>query len=168
MSTVSLADARLLTRARAGEPSALTEMWTAWRGPLWSVCRAMAPQEAHAFELLKDLYGDLPTAVRDWARDESMCCLIATWAFGRLQTSLELAVATGIPVSVPERVVTPDPALVLRRVEALSPPVRLVYLIDLFFGCPASTTARMLGITEAQIRTARASAAWSMVAGEAP
>jgi len=167
VSTVSLADARLLTRARSGDPRATAEVWTNWRNPLWSVCRAMAADKAEAIELLKELYADLPRAVRGWARDEPLCCLVATWAFRRLHASLELTDLTGIAVTVPETVATPDAALVSERLDRISPQVRLVYLIDLFFGCPASTTADLLGVSEQDIRQARSSAAWSMVAGGA-
>lgn len=167
MQTVSLADVRLLTRAKAGEPAAIAQLWQQWRNPMWSVCRAMATDKAHAIELLRTLYAELPSVVRGWARDTSLCCHVATWVFRRLGAMLELPALPSIDVQAPQMVQVPSRTEASQRIAQLSPRVRLVYLIDLFFGCPASTTAALLNVDELDLRHARASAAWSMVSGGA-
>jgi len=146
----------------------MSDLWTSWRNPLWSLCVAMAADNTQAIDLIKDLYADMPSAVRGWARDEPLCCLMATWAFIRLRANLELPALAGIEVTVPATVEAPDAASISDRVNRLTPQVRLVYLIDLFFGCPASTTAALVGASERDLRQARASAVWSIVAGGAP
>lgn len=165
--TVSLADVRLLTRAKAGEPAAIAEIWQQWRNPLWSVCRAMADDKGGAIELLRALYAELPAAVRGWARDTALCCHVATWVFRRLGAILELPALSSIEAPAPHAVEVPSQEEAARRLARLSPRVRLVYLIDLFFGCPASTTASMLDVSELDLRHARSKAAWSLVAGGA-
>lgn len=167
MKTVSLADVRLLNQARSGDPAAVRQLWTQWRTPMWSVCRSMAADKAEAVALLQALYAELPLAVRGWARDEPMCCLVGTWVFRRVSASLELERVAGIEVHAPQTVCAPTRADAAVRIARLSPPVRLVYLVDLFFGCPASTTAALLGVDELDLRHARSAAAWSVVAGGA-
>jgi len=58
-----------------------------------------------------------------------------------------------------------DPGEVVRRVSEFDPSVRLVYLLDLFFTCPAAGLARLTGLDEQVIRDARITACWALVAG---
>ncbi len=167
MQTVSLAEARLVTQAKAGETAALAQIWADWRTPLWSICLAMADDKPHALELLRALYAELPVVVRGWSRDTSLCCLVATWVFRRLHATLELAQLESIDAPAPAVVSVPSRKVVAERIARLSPRIRLVYLIDLFFGCPADTTAAILQVDEVALRHARAVAAWSLVAGGA-
>lgn len=168
MSTVSLADARLLHAARSGAPHAAAAIWKQWRTPIWSVVLAMTQDKARALAELRELYQDLPSAARQWSPQEDLCCHISAWVFRRLQHSLELPEVAGIEVVVPHAVASPTQSQAAERIRSLAPQIRLVYLIDLFFRCPASVTAGLLGIAENDLRHARSNAAWAVVAGGAP
>lgn len=169
---ISLADVRLLRRLRTGEPAAVAELWGAWRGKLWAVCQAMAPERADAVALLASLYGQLPAAARGWREDRPICCLLAGWMLPLIARALELPPVSGIHSPPPARVQRVGAAALPARLAALPPALRLVYLVDLMFCCPAATTAELSGLAEDQVRAARSAAAWSLVAapaaGEAP
>ena len=168
MQPVALQEFRLLTRAKSGEQAALAEVWRTWRNAIWSICLAMARDQEHALSLLKALYGDLRSVIGGWTPEITPCCLAATWIFRRLHGLLELPELQSIDAPAPRAVAVPSQHQVAARVARLSPGIRLVYLIDLFFGCPAQTTAAILGVDEVALRHARATAAWDLVKADAP
>lgn len=165
---IALEEFRLLSRAKVGEPAALAAVWRNWRNAIWSICLAMARDREHALSLLKTLYGELRSVIRGWTTDTTPCCLVATWIFRRLHALLELPDLQSIDAPAPRAVSVPGHQQVAARVARLSPGLRLVYLIDLFFGCPAQKTAAILGVDEVALRHARAIAAWDLVKEDEP
>lgn len=161
----SLAEARLVRRLQAGEPGAFQELWGGWRDRCWSVISPMAEDRDQAVALLRDVYLGLPIAVRGWPLDTPLCCLVGCHVFLGVHRGLELPAIAGIEADIPPVLAAPDKAGVAGRIAAMPPHVRLVYLVDLFFGCPAATTAALVGQDEHQLRLARSKAAWSVVAG---
>lgn len=162
--TLSLADARLVRRLRSGETAAFQALWAAWRDRCWSVLRPMAASREEAVGLLRAVYLGLPQAVRSWPTDTALCCLVGGHVFRVARCELELPPITGIDAPVPLALSAPDREGVARRVAAMPANVRLTYLVDLIFGCPAATTAALVGEDEHQLRLARAQGAWSIVA----
>lgn len=160
----SLSEARLVRRLRAGEPGAFRDLWGEWRDRCWSVIRPMVASREEAVALLRDVYLGLPQAVRGWPMDTPLCCLVGCHVFRQVRQRLELAPIAGIQADVPQEVTAPDREGVARKISTMPANVRLIYLADLFFGCSAGTTARLVGEDEDQIRLARSQAAWTVVA----
>jgi hypothetical protein len=160
---ISLAEARLLQRVRSGEPDGILRVWDDAKDDLWSVCVAMSSDEAQALELLRDLYDGLWSETRGWRSDVAICCLLAAYAWRRLQALLQLPPLGGIDRSVASTLEVPGVDAVAARVAAIPGPMRLVYLLDLFFGCPADELARLTQIHEEALRDARADATFRML-----
>jgi hypothetical protein len=161
--TIALGDVRLGRRLRVGEPAAFQILWLKWRDQCWSVCSAMSHDRAESVALLGGVYTGLPGVFRGHPGSCPLCCLVAGHVYSVVQRNLELPPLGGIGINVPSAVDTPDSALAARRVAAMSPNLRLVYLVDLFFGCPAANTAALTGANEDDVRAARSTAAWSVV-----
>jgi hypothetical protein len=161
---VSLEEARLLQRIRRGEPDGVDRVWDDAKDDLWSVCVAMAADETEALGLLRDLYDGLWGETRGWRTDVATCCLLAAYAWRRLHALLQLAPLGGIDRSVSPTLEVPGADAVAARVAAIPGPVRLVYLLDLFFGCPADELARLTQIHEDELRDARAAATFRILA----
>jgi hypothetical protein len=53
--------------------------------------------------------------------------------------------------------------VIAARVAGIPGTPRLVYLLDLFFGCPADELARLTGLPEESLRDARADATFRML-----
>lgn len=168
MHAVSLADVRLLKRAQAGEPAAHAQLWADWRDTIWSTCRAMTASDVTARALLDAHYQHLPTAVRQWPRDQPLCCLVAHWSHARIHQFLQLPPLTGITMPAATRAAPPLAKDIPTRLALVPPAIRLVYLLDLFYGCPAPTMASLLGVAETELRLARATAAWTLLTPESP
>ena len=161
---VSLEEARLLRRVRSGEQDGILRVWDDAKDDLWSVCVAMARDEAEALELLRDLYDGLWSETRGWRSDVAICCLLAAYAWRRLQALLQLPPIAGIDRNVSSTLEVPGADAVAARVAAIPGQVRLVYLLDLFFGCPADELARLTQLQEEALRDARADATFRMLA----
>ncbi len=161
--SVSLEDAKLLHRVRRGEPDGIERVWQDAKDDLWSVCVAMADDESEALGLLRDLYDGLWNETRGWRADVAICCLIAAYAWRRLQTLLQLPPIGGIDRSVSSTLEVPAADAVAARLAAIPGPARLVYLLDLFFGCPADELARLTALQEDALRDARADATFRML-----
>lgn len=161
---VSLEDARLLQRIRRGEPDGILRAWDESKDELWSVCVAMTKDESEALELLRDLYDGLWSETRAWRTDVAICCSMAAYAWRRLQARLQLPPLGGIDRDVTFTLEVPGADGVAARVAAISGPIRLVYLLDLFFGCPADELARLTQLAEESLRDARADATFRMLA----
>ena len=160
-------DTRLLTRLQRGERAAFEDLWQRWRGAVWSVCVAMCAERSDAVALLQAVYGSLPRSVPGWAAPTPLCCHLGAHVFRVVHAQLELSPVVGIDVPTAGAVRVPDAATardVLLRVE---PHVRLVYLIDLFFHCPAPTLAQLLELDANDLRHARGMAAWRVIEGGA-
>lgn len=164
---VSIADARLIQRLRRGEPAAWDELWGAWRNRCWSVVSPMGRDREHAISLLREVYRTLPGAVRGWSPGTPLCCLVGVHTYAVVAGAMELSSIDGIEVHVPEETHTPSPDHAVRTLASMPDHVRLVYLIDLFFGCPAGTTAALAGVDENDLRHARSVAAYAIVSGGA-
>ncbi|NOY25931.1 MAG: hypothetical protein GXP62_08680 [Oligoflexia bacterium] len=162
-SAVSMQDARAISRLKAGDGAALTDLWTRWKTPIWSLCRGMASDVEHARELLRDIYVHLPPAARGWSLDAPVCCQVSALVWSRLQRRLELRAPDGIDVHIPDHAAAPSRTVIAGKLAAIDPELRVIYLLDVFFRCPAATLARISGWGEADIRTARAAAAWQLV-----
>lgn len=163
---ISLSEARLVQRLRRGEPAALQELWARWRGPVWAVCRSMSADRASGVQLLAGLYAELGAQARAWQEDQPLCCAVAAWVLTGVKRELQLPDPTGIHAPLPDAAQRVDRPTAQRRLASLPPEIRLVYLVDLMFRCPASLTAELTGWSEDQIRAARANAAWALVAAE--
>jgi DNA-directed RNA polymerase specialized sigma24 family protein len=162
-SEISLDDARLLQRLRRGEPDGFETVWERAKDDLWSVCVAMSDGEPEARGLLEDLYEGLWSETRAWRVDAAICCLVATYAWRRISALLELPALGGIDKGVMPPFEVPSADAVTARIVQIPRPIRLVYLLDLFFGCPADELARMTSLQEAALRDARAAATWRML-----
>ncbi|MCB9780759.1 MAG: hypothetical protein H6742_19480 [Alphaproteobacteria bacterium] len=165
-SPVSLADARLVQRLRQGEPAAFDELWAQWQRPIWSLCNAMADDRAQALSLLQDVHGALSLACRGFAPDVSLCCHVSSLVYRRLQQRLELAPLDGIDIDVPAHTGPPPRAQLAARLRAVPAELRVVYLLDVFFHCPAGTLSQLLQCSEVDVRHARAQVAFALVAEE--
>jgi DNA-directed RNA polymerase specialized sigma24 family protein len=163
-SEISLEEARLLQRVRRGEPDGILRAWDDAKDDLWSVCVAMANDETEALELLRDLYDGLWSETRGWRADVAICCWMAAYAWRRLQALLQLPPLGGIDRNVSSTLEVPGADAVAARVAEIPGPTRLVYLLDLFFGCPADELARLTQIHEEALRDARADATFRMLA----
>jgi hypothetical protein len=161
-SGVSLDDARLLQRVRRGEPDGVLRVWDGAKDELWSVCLAMAPDRA--LELLQDLYDGLWSETRAWRADVAVCCLVAAYAWRRLEALLQLGPIPDIDRSVPSALEVPSADQIAARLAGVPGTARLVYLLDLFFGCPADELARLTGLREEALRDARADATFRVLA----
>lgn len=126
----------------------------------------MTADAAHARALLQDVYACLPMAARGWSLDAPVCCQLSQLLWERLHRALELAEPVGISVTPPTTTAAPSLATVSSRLAAVPPELRVIYLLDLFFRCPAATLARLSGWSEQDVRNARATVAWRLVAGE--
>ncbi len=163
---VDLAERRLIARLRRGEPGALAELWGRWGPAAWSVCAAMAggPGDEAAKRLLLRVYEALPREAAGWTPDRPLSCRIAGLVYRVVVDGLELRARTGIEAAVPTRFAAPAVPEIAGRIAALEPYLRLVYLLDVFFDCPAAALAELAGVAEPDIRAARAAAAWALVA----
>lgn len=161
---VSIVEARLVQGLRRGDPAAFDALWTRWKRPIWSLCNGMADDRAHAQALLQDIYGALGTDCRGWSPDVSLCCHVSSLVYQRLQQRLELPQLDGIDIDVPEHTGTPTRADVQARLRAVPPELRVVYLLDVFFRCPAGTLSQLLQCEENDVRHARARVAFALVA----
>ena len=161
----SLADRRLLHRLQAGEPAAFAALWADWRDAAWSACRAMQPDRDRAVGLLTRIYRELPRSARGWDARHPLCCLMGAHVFQSLGAALQLDLPAGIDPDIPPSVRAPTPQEVQARLSSLDPAVRLVYVADLLFGCPATTLAALLAVDEQQLRAARSAAAFAVVSG---
>jgi hypothetical protein len=161
---VSLDEARLLQRIRLGEPDGVDRVWEDAKDDLWSVCVAMTANETEALRLLRDLYDGLWSETRGWRGDVAICCLLAAYAWRRLEALLQLPPLGGIDRGVSSTLEVPGADAVAARVAAIPGPMRLVYLLDLFFGCPADELARLTRLREDALRDARAAATFRILA----
>ncbi len=162
---VSMAEARLIQRLRRGEPAAWEALWGAWRDRCWSVVAPMGRDRAHAVALLAEVYRTLPGVVRSWSPGTPLYCLVGVHTYTTVAAAMELGTIDGIDIGVPTATHTPSADDAVRTLASLPDHVRLVYLLDLFFGCPAGTTATLAGVDELDLRHARARAAYAIVAG---
>ena len=160
---VSLADRRLVERLRRGEPGAADELWVARRDAVWAVCRAMADSRDAAVALLQQVYLELPRAGRGFDPQAPVCCGVAAWLWRDIGGLLELPPLVDIEPVPPDRHAELSPAQVVGRLGALEPNVRLVYLIDLYFGCPVGRLAELVAIAEPDLRAARTQAVWGLL-----
>jgi len=166
---VPLDDARLIARLRRGDPAALSELWEGWKTRVWAICRGMATDTDQARALLQDLYGTLPGTVIGWSLDAPVCCQLSRHTWSRLHACLELETPAGIPLSVPDQTRAPAAAEVGARLAEVPPELRVIYLLDIFFRCPAATLAALSGWQERDVRNARAMVAFHLVStGGAP
>lgn len=161
---VSLSDRRLFVRLRRGEPAAYRDLWAQWRNAVWSVCVAVQPDRAQAVGLLKAVYRELPAVVRGWPTDEPLCCLLGAHVYRVIRDQMELPDPAGIQVPVPSQVRAPSREHVRATLQGLPPMIRLVYTLDLFFGCSATTLARLLDVSEDELRHCRSVAAYGVIA----
>lgn len=161
---VDLADVRLLGRLRSGEPEALNALWMRWRDPIWSTCAAMTGDRGVAVDLLRAVYSELGRECRGWSAPLPVACFVAAHTWRVVGARLELPGLTGITPTVPFAMAPPDPGAVATLVAGIEPNVRLVYLLDLFFACPAAGLARLVGVSEQVLRGARSQASWALVA----
>jgi DNA-directed RNA polymerase specialized sigma24 family protein len=164
---ISLADARLLQRLRRGDPDAVRVLWDDAKDDLWSVCAAMTDDRV-ARDLLKDLYEGLWRETRGWRNDHAICCLLASYAWRRIAAVLELPPLRGIGGDVPSMLECPNEEVLRARIAGLSGPVRLVYLLDLFFACPLDVLAELTSLQASTLREARAEATFALLRRGAP
>ena len=168
-SVVQLSERRLVQRLQRGEPRAFQELWLSRRDSVWSVLRGVDPDESRAFSLLKAVYLGLPGSVASWEPDESLCCLLASHVFTVVCAERGLSAPEDVVVVAPRQTRVPRQDDVRELLEAFTAVDRLIYALDLFFGCDATTLSRLVGADEAALRHARASVAYGLVnAGEAP
>lgn len=160
---VSLAERRLVERLRRGEPAAVDELWMAQRDAVWAVCRAMAETQDGAVALLRQVYLDLPRAGRGFDVQAPLCCGMAAWLWRDIGGLLELAPLRGIEPVPPDRHAALASTQVVARLGALEPNVRLVYLLDLYFGCPVGRLSDLVALPEADLRAARTQAVWGLL-----
>lgn len=165
---VPIEDARLISRLRAADRGALDELWVSWRAPTWAVCRGMGGEPERARALFDDIQAQLPGAVRGWSLESPVCCQLSRLVWRRLEARLELPRPAGIEASVPARTATPSRDEVARRLSRVPPELRVIYLLDVFYRCPARTLAALSGWAELEVRKARAAVAWALVAEEGP
>ncbi len=157
-------EVRLIRRLRDGDAAAFQELWGAWRDRCWSTIRPMVASREEAVMLLRDVYLGLPGAVRGWPDDVPLCCLVGCHVYSAVRRGLELPSIAGIQAHVPPSLAVPNSDGVARKISTMPASVRLTYLVDLFFGCPAATTAALLNEDEGQLRQARSQGAWAVVA----
>jgi DNA-directed RNA polymerase specialized sigma24 family protein len=162
-SSVALEDARLLQRVRRGDPEGVEQLWDGAKDDLWSVCVAMTPDGDRALDLLRDLYDGLWSETRAWRVDAAICCLVAAYAWRRLQAVLQLEPLAGIDRGVSSTLQVPGADAIAARLAAIPGSTRLVYLLDLFFACPADELARLTALQEDALRDARADATFRML-----
>lgn len=163
---VTVEEARQIQALRRGE--GLDALWSQWRGPTWAVCQGMARDREQARELFDDLSAVLPMAVRGWQIDASICCQMSTLVWTRLRDRLQLPGLSSIEETIPQGVETPSPALAANRLASTPPELRVIYLLDLVYRCPSAVLARLTGLSEAQVRSARAAVAWVLVGSASP
>ena len=120
-------------------------------------------QEAQA--LLLEAYEDLPTLCRSWTPSAGICCHISGWLYRRVAAQLELAQLSGIQLVPPTSFAPPAPDAVPRLLRSAAPEMRLVYVLDLFFGCPAGQLSSLIEVSEAQLRDARTAVVWHLLSG---
>ncbi len=165
--SISLAEARLLRDLRGGKAAAAHEVWERFRSPIQAVCRGMGDGSGETVVEWRALFDGLRAGfqetARHWPVDRPLCCLVGAWVFTALAGRLNVGSLVGVQVSIPRVVRAPSIDEVPERLGRLSPAVRLVYLVDLYFGCPASLLAEISGQPEVGLRMARAVGAWGMV-----
>lgn len=128
----------------------------------------MSADLVQARALLQDVYVHLPVAARGWTLDAPVCCQVSELLWRRVTHLLELAAPAGIEVSMPDATAALSSRDVAGKLAAIPPEQRVFYLLDIFFRCPSATLARLAGCAEADVRAARAAAAWMLVTAEAP
>lgn len=166
---IPLDDARRLAGLRRGDPGAVADLWDEWKTRLWAICRGMAADPDQARVLLADIHHSLPSAVIGWSLEVPICCQLARHTWSRLHRHLQLAEPDGITLSVPDRTRSPAASEVAARLAELPPELRVIYLLDVFFSCPAAILAALSGWDETQVRRARAAVAFHLVsAGGTP
>jgi len=154
----------MVRRLQSGDPAAFQELWGAWRDRCWSTIRPMVASREEAVMLLRDVYLGLPGAVLGWPADVELCCLIGCQVYSAVRRRLELPSIVGIQAHVPPTLAVPNRDGVARKISTMPPSVRLTYLVDLFFSCPAAMTAALVNEDEGQLRQARSQGAWVVVA----
>ena len=130
---LTIADLQLVSALRRGYPAAEASLWARWKGPLWTICGAMAADRDQAVALLAGLYADLPALARGFTPDLPLCCQVGAAAFSGLSRALELPAPDGIDVVIPVAVQVPTPDRIRDILDRLDPVVRLTYLVDLYF-----------------------------------
>lgn len=160
---LSLVEARLVQGVRRADPGALQEVWDTWKHAAWSVCRAMAPDAEAARLLLVAVYREFPRQARTFTTEHPLCCQVGALVHLVLAAELDLPELSEVQPEPPVQPRAPEGDELARRLAALPPELRLVYLLDLFFHCPSAETSSLTGISETALRHARSRVAWALV-----
>lgn len=161
---ISMQDARLIARLRRGEREALAGLQEDWRDEIWSVCGAMTGSEGEARALVQTVWRSLRDETRVWSATTPLCCQLAGLVCRVIVERLSLPQpdAEEMPFRFAERDV--EAQEVAARVRQIPPATRLIFLLDLYFGCPADALAAATGVPVGAVRYARSAAIWRMVA----
>jgi hypothetical protein len=123
----------------------------------------MTDTQDAAVALLRQVYVELPRASRGFDAQAPICCGVAAWLWRDIGGVLELPPLGGIEPVPPDRYAELAPAQVAARLGALEPNVRLVYLLDLYFGCPVGRLSDLVALPEVDLRAARTQAVWGLL-----
>ncbi len=160
---ISMQDARLIARLRRGEREALAGLQEEWRDAVWSVCSAMTGSEREAQSLVQAMWRSLKDDTRGWSATSPLCCQLAGLLCRLVASKLDLPQPDeeGFVLRYAERTVHAQD--VSAMLPTIPPSTRLIFLLDLFFECPADALAHATGVPEPAVRSARSAAIWRFV-----
>ena len=159
-------EARLIARLRRGEREALSGLQEEWRDEVWTLCLAMTRSEREAQLLVQGVWKAFRDEVRTWSAHAPLSGQVAGLVCREVARRLNLPQPGEGAVALPaaERLVA---AHEIQAVLASVPPApRLVFLADLFFGCPVDLLSGLVAVPEAALREARAAVCWRLVPRE--
>ncbi len=156
-------DARLIARLRRGEREALTSLQEQWRDAVWSVSCAMTGSEREAQSLVQAMWRSLRDDTRGWSANTPLCCQLAGLLCRLIASRLDLPQpdAEGFSLRYAQRAIPAEE--IAATIPTIPPATRLVFLLDLFFECPADALAHATGVPEPSVRHARSAALWRFV-----
>lgn len=156
-------DARLIARLRRGEREAIAGLQETWRDAVWSICCAMAPRGEVPGALASAIWRGLKDDARGWSANRPICCHLAGLVARALVRRLDLPQPDqeSFPPSPADHAVEAHEVLAL--VATFPPANRLVFLLDLYFECPADALSDATGVLEPALRAARAAATFRLV-----
>lgn len=156
-------EARLIARLRRGEREALAGLQEEWRDEVWTLCLAMTRSEREAQLLVQGIWKAFRDEVRTWSAHAPLSCQVAGLVCREVARRLNLPqpgeAALTLPVA--ERLVAAHEIQAV--LHGVPPAARLVFLADLFFGCPVDLLSGFVAVPEAALREARAAVCWRLV-----
>lgn len=156
-------DARLIARLRRSEREALAGLQETWRDAVWSICCAMAARGQDPGALASAVWRGLKDDARGWSANRAICCHLAGLVARVLVRRLDLPqpdLEEFEPRAADHLVEAHE---VLALVAGFPPANRLVFLLDLYFECPADALSDATGVLEPALRAARSTATFRLV-----